>query len=133
MKKMMTILSATSLMLAMTACGVQEDQDSGLTSVAAPNLKASAPNFRCGQGVVVIEVTNVGNADARSSFLRLDQTFASSQAFNIKALKTGETARQAITVKYKDGQLNATLRADANNNVAESNENDNILQLVCEG
>ncbi len=130
MKKLMT---TSLLMLAMTACGVQEDQDSGLESVTAPNLKASAPNFRCGQGVVVIEVTNVGNADARSSFLRLDQTFASSQAFGIKALKAGETARQAITVKYKDGQLNATLRADANNNVRESNENDNILQLVCKG
>lgn len=125
-------ISLSLFMLAMAACGTQDDQVSSVAALAAPNLKASAPNFRCGQAVVVIEVKNVGNADARSSFLRLDQTFASSQAFGIKALKAGEVARQAITVKYNNGQLDATLRADANNGVAESNENDNILRLVCE-
>lgn len=129
----MSKISLSFLMIAMTACGAQDDQVSSVAAVAAPNLKASAPNFRCGQGVVVIEVKNVGNADARSSFLRLDQTFAPSQAFGIKALKAGEVARQAITVTSKNGQLDATLRADANNNVAESNENDNVLRLVCEG
>lgn len=132
MKKIST-LSASLLMLALTACGVQDDQDSSVSALAAPNLKASAPNFRCGQGVVVIEVKNVGNAEARSSFLRLDQSFASSQAFGIKKLQAGEVARQAITVTYKNGQLNATLRVDANNDVAEANENDNVLRLVCGG
>lgn len=134
MKKLLVTLSASLLTVFMSACGAPEDHDSSVSAVSAlPNLKAKAPGFRCGQGVVVIEVSNVGNAKAGSSFLRLDQTFASSSASGIKALNPGDTARQAVTLRYKNGQLNATLQVDANRDVAESNEHDNILRLVCNG
>jgi hypothetical protein len=134
MKKLLVTLSASLLTVFMTACGAPDDHDSTVAAVSAlPNLKASAPGFRCGQSVVVIEVRNHGNANAGSSFLRLDQTFAPSSASAIKSLKPGETARQAVTVRYKNGQLNATLQVDANRDVTESNEQDNILRLVCNG
>lgn len=134
MKKTFAILSASLLLSFMTACGVQEDHDSAVSALlAAPNLKANAPQFRCGQGVVVVEVTNAGNANAGQSFIRVDQSNAPSQAFFVKALKAGESQRIGITVKYKAGKLDATIKADANRTVAESNENDNVLRLVCNG
>ncbi|WP_141735031.1 CARDB domain-containing protein [Oligoflexus tunisiensis] len=133
MKKLLKILSTAALLATITACGVQDDEASTVSSVAAPNLKASAPQFRCGQGVVVIQVTNVGNANAGSSFIRIDQSNAPSQAFFVKALKAGESQRIGITAKYKAGKLDATIQADSTKTVAESNERDNVLRLVCEG
>ena len=133
MKKYFAIFSTAALLVSLTACGVQENDESGVSSVLAPNLTASALGFQCGNGVVVVQVKNVGNAGARQSFLRIDQSNAGSQAFVIPALKKGESKNIGLTVKYKNGNLDAKIKIDSNNDVAESNENDNLLRLVCRG
>jgi hypothetical protein len=125
-------LSASLFLFFMAACGVEgENSQVSSAPAPAPNLKASALNFECGDGVVVIETKNVGDAKAGSSFFRVDQSNAGSSAVAVKALKPGESERRAIVVKYKDGKLEATITTDANRTVAESNEHDNILRLVC--
>ncbi len=116
-------------LLSLGGCGV-ENQDSTVAALS-PNLVASAPNFRCGDGVVVIVVRNIGQAPARSSFFRVDQSNQSSTAVAVKALQVNESDRKAITVRYKDGKMEANITVDANRNVAESHENDNLLRLVC--
>ncbi len=133
MKKLAKVLFVSALFLGLTACGSQEDSELAAVSASAPNLTASAPQFRCGNGVVVIRVVNNGNSNAAASFFRVDQSNAPSQAFAVPALKKGESRGIGIVVKYKDGNLDAKIKIDSNKNVAESNEQDNELRLVCRG
>lgn len=132
MKKVSLILSAFLSLALLTACGAQDEVDSGLSAAAGQaNLIGSALNFRCGNGVVVVQVKNVGNAVAASSFVRIDQSNAPSQAFGVRRLNPGESQNLGLTVKYKNGALDATIRIDSTNNVQESNEGDNQIRLVC--
>lgn len=132
MKKILTILAGSLFLVLLNGCGAPDDNGSGLSAAPAAalaNLKGETVGFNCNTNVVVVKVTNNGQINVPSSFVRLEQTGTPSQAFGISALKVGQSQNIGVTVR--NNGRNAKIKVDGFEQIIESNEADNLIVLPC--